>query len=275
MILDRNLEDIEINLLLEGIFQHYGYDFRSFAMGTLRARIRKRMSAEGVRTVSAFQDRVLHDTACLQRCLMALSISATGFFQDVEFYRSFRQIVAPLLRELPFVRFWHAGCASGEEVYSMAILLSEESLMPRCRVYATDVNADLLGMARAGSYSLAHMRENTSNYLKSGGAGCFSDYYTATQDWARFAASLRERTVFAAHDLAVDRPFNEFDVVLCRNVTRYFNDTLRHRVLGVLHESLRVGGYLCLGAEESLEGFDRETHYREVEATRHIFRRES
>jgi chemotaxis protein methyltransferase CheR len=275
MFLDRNLEDIEITLLLEGVFQHYGYDLRSFAMGSLRARIRARMSAEGVRTVSAFQDRVLHDPACLQRLLVALSINATGFFRDIEFYRSFREIVAPLVKELPFARLWHAGCSSGEEVYSMGILLIEEELMPRCRIYATDVNPDLLAHARIGAYPLSLMRENTANYIKSGGAGCFSDYYTATNDTARFSSSLREHTVFAAHNLATDRAFNEFDVVICRNVTQYFNDAVRHRILGILHESLRVGGILCLGPEESLEGFDRATDYREIEETRCIFRRES
>src|SRR5512132_3148531 len=174
-----DLELIEIQLLTEGIYRHYGFDFRDYSLPSLRRRIWKRVYAEGLSTISGLQEKVLHDASCMERLLLDLSINTTAMFRDPTFYLAFRQKVVPMLRTYPFVRIWHAGCSTGEEVYSMAILLEEEGLYDRCRIYATDINDVVLTRAREGIYALDRMQEYTQNYLKAGGRRSFSEYYTA------------------------------------------------------------------------------------------------
>src|SRR5216683_992718 len=186
-----DLEAIEIKLLAEGIYQHYGFDFRDYSQPSLKRRIWKRIYAEGLSTVSGLLEKVLHDPACMERLLLDLSVNTTAMFRDPTFYLAFRQKVVPLLRTYPFVRIWHAGCSTGEEVYSMAILLYEEGIYDRCRIYATDLNEAVLAQAKAGIFPLAAMKDNTSNYIKAGGKGCFSDYYTANYDHVIFLPELR------------------------------------------------------------------------------------
>src|SRR5438128_280798 len=198
------LETLEIKLLAEGIYEHYGFDFRDYSMPSLKRRIWKRIYAEGLSTISGLQEKVLHEPASMERLLLDLSINTTAMFRDPSFYAAFRQKVVPHLRTYPFVRIWHAGCSTGEEVYSMAILLQEEGLYDRCRIYATDINEAVLQRAKEGIFPLSSMQENTSNYIAAGGHGTFSDYYIAKYDYTIFRPSLRENVVFARHTLVTD-----------------------------------------------------------------------
>ena len=193
---DPELERIEIELLLEAIFRHYGFDFRSYAYASIRRRLWRRIEAEGLTTISSLQDQVLHQPALMERLLLDLSINVTAMFRDPSFYLSFREKVVPLLRTYPFIRIWHAGCSTGEEVYSMAILLEEEGLYQRSRIYATDINEVVVHRARAGIFPLERMQEYTENYIRAGGTRSFSEYYTAKYDGALFSPALQRNVVF-------------------------------------------------------------------------------
>lgn len=267
------LEEIEIQLLLEGVFRHYGFDFRDYAPASLKRRIRRGIQEENLRTVSGFQEKVLHDPACMERFLLALSINVTAMFRDPGFYLAFREKVAPLLRTYPFVRIWHAGCSTGEEVYSMAILLQEEGLYNRTRIYATDMNEVVLKKAKDGIFPLGAMREYTQNYLKAGGARSFSEYYTARYEHAIFQPSLQKNIVWSQHNLATDSSFNEFNVVVCRNVMIYFNKSLQERVHRLLYESLILFGVLGLGSKESIRFTPCETRYEELDRREKLYRK--
>ncbi len=268
-----DLEALEHRLLLEGVFQCYGYDFRNYAQASLRRRIRGRMGPEGVATVSDLLAKVLHDPECMERLLLALTIHVPSMFRDPGFYRAFREKVVPVLRTYPFTRIWHAGCSSGEEVYSMAILLEEEGLLSRCRIYATDMSEAVLRVAKAGVFPLAGMQGNTANYIRAGGTRSFSEYYTAQHDLALFRPSLRETMVFAEHNLVTDGSFNEFHAILCRNVTIYFDRTLQERVHRLFYDSLCPLGVLALGRMESLRFTPAETRYEAVDAGEQIHRK--
>jgi chemotaxis protein methyltransferase CheR len=267
------LEKIEIELLLEAVYRHYGFDFRAYAFASLRRRIWKRIQAERLTTVSALQDRILHDPAAMERFLLNLSINVTSMFRDPSFYKAFRTEVVPLLRTYPFIRVWHAGCSTGEEVYSMAILFMEEGIYDRVRMYATDINDTVLQQARDGIFPLEKMQEYTQNYLRAGGARSFSEYYTAAYDGALFSPALRERVVFAQHNLVDDRSFAEFNVILCRNVMIYFDRALQNRVHKLFYESLPTYGILALGSKESLRFSDYEDRYEELNSREKIYRK--
>jgi chemotaxis protein methyltransferase CheR len=270
---DEQLEDIEIGLLLEGVFRYYGADFRDYAPASLKRRIRECVQREGVETVSNLQAKILHDTACLERFLHTLSINVTAMFRDPGFYLAFRTKVVPLLRTYPFVRIWHAGCSTGEEVYSMAILLQEEGLYPRCRIYATDMNPAVLRKARDGIFPLASMQEYTINYMSAGGKSFFSDYYTAQYGHVMFNPSLKANLLFSEHNLVTDSSFNEFHVILCRNVMIYFNKTLQKRVHNLIYESLVVFGIFGVGNKESLRFTPREANYDELDSENRLYRK--
>lgn len=267
------LERIEIELLLEGVYRHWGYDFRAYAYASLRRRIWKRVRAEGLETVSALQTAVLHDSAVLDRLLMDLSVNVTAMFRDPGFYAAFREKVVPLLRTYPFIRLWHAGCSTGEEVYSMAILLQEEGLYERARIYATDINERVLQSARAGIFPLEKMQEYTQNYLRAGGTRSFSEYYTAAYDGALFHPALTHNVVFAQHNLVTDRSFSEFNVILCRNVMIYFDRSLQARVHRLFDESLPMYGLLALGSKESLRTTELEDRYEALDVKEKIYRK--
>jgi chemotaxis protein methyltransferase CheR len=267
------LERLEIELLLDAIFRHYGHDFRSYAFSSLRRRFRKRLEAEGVETFSALQDRVLHDPAAMERLLRDMSVNVTGMFRDPSFFLALRQQVVPILRTYPFVRIWHAGCATGEEVYALAMMLEEEGLYERARIYATDMNSDALDKAKAGIFPLARMREYTSNYLQAGGTRSFSEYYTANYEAALFDARLRRNVLFAQHNLATDTSFSEFNLILCRNVLIYFDRKLKERVYKLFADSLASLGIVCLGRRESMRFTSAETEYEEFDAKERIYRR--
>jgi chemotaxis protein methyltransferase CheR len=269
----KDLETLEITLLLEAIYQRYGFDFRDYARASLRRRVWKRANAEGTRTVSALIEKVLHDSGCMERFLLDLSINVTAMFRDPTFFLALREKVVPLLRTYPWIRIWDAGCSSGEEVYSLAILLHEEGVLDKCRIYATDMNEVVLNHARAGIFPLSTMQENTSNYLKAGGTGSFSQYYTAKYDSAIFRPELRSNIIFAQHNLATDASFNEFNLIICRNVLIYFNNDLQQRVQRLFHQSLEMFGILGLGRKESLRYNEIEESFEPIDETEKIYRR--
>ena len=270
---NKELERVEIELLLEGIFRQYGFDFRSYAYSSLKRRLWKRIHGEGLRTVSALQDRVLHDAGMMEKLLLDLSINVTAMYRDPSFYLAFRTQVIPLLRTYPFIRIWHAGCSTGEEVYSMAILLEEEGLYDRARLYATDINEVVLQRAKSGIFPLEKMQEYTQNYLAAGGKRSFSEYYTAMYDGALFNASLMRNVVFSQHNLVTDGSFAEFNVILCRNVMIYFDRDLQNRVHELFFQSLPVYGVLALGHKESLRFSRYEHSYEALDSREKIFRR--
>ena len=267
------LEDVEIGLLLEGVFRHYGYDFREYAPSSLRRRLRHLMLNEGLTSISDLTERVLHDPDWLDRLLAAFSINVSAMFRDPSFYRVFREKLVPILRTYPFVRIWHAGCSTGEEVYSTAILLHEAGLYDRCRIYATDINETVLRKARDGIFPLTAMKAYTANYIQAGGTTAFSEYYTAQYDNAIFRPWLKRNVVFAQHNLAMDTSFNELHVIVCRNVMIYFNRALQSRVLDLFSASLVRLGFLCLGNKESLKGTSGEAAYDVLDADERIYRK--
>ncbi|HEX8245640.1 MAG TPA: protein-glutamate O-methyltransferase CheR [Longimicrobium sp.] len=267
------LERVEIQVLLEAVFRHYGFDFRSYAYSSLKRRLWKRIADEGLATVSQLQDRILHDVDAMERLLLDLSINVTAMFRDPGFYAAFRSRVVPLLRTYPFIRIWHAGCSTGEEVYSMAILLQEEGLYERTRIYATDINEVVLHRARAGIFPLEKMQEYTENYIRAGGTRSFSEYYTAMYDGALFNTTLTRNVVFSQHNLVTDGSFAEFHVILCRNVMIYFDRELQNRVHDLFYASLVQLGILCLGNKETLRFTTYEDRYEPLDLKEKIYRR--
>jgi chemotaxis protein methyltransferase CheR len=268
-----DVDEIELALLLEGVFRRYGFDFREYAPASLRRRVSRRVQAEGLSTISALQDKLLHDPACMERLLLDLSINVTAMFRDPSFYATLREKVVPLLRTYPFTRIWVAGCSTGEEVYSLAILLLEAGLYDRTRIYATDINESVLDRARAGVFPLDKMREYTQNYIKAGGERAFSEYYLAKYDGAQFQRSLVENVVFAQHNLVSDRSFNEFNLIVCRNVMIYFDRALQDRVHRLFYESLVTFGVLALGAKESIRFSPFEDRYEDLDANERVYKK--
>jgi chemotaxis protein methyltransferase CheR len=267
------LEQIELQLLLEGVYRHYGFDFREYAPASLKRRVWRRVHAEGESTISGLLERVLHDPASMERLLLDLSINVTAMFRDPSFYLAFREKVVPVLRTYPFTRIWVAGCSTGEEVYSLAIVLTEEGLYERTRIYATDINETVLELARAGVFPLEKMQEYTENYIRSGGKRSFSEYYLARYEGALFDRALRENVVWAPHNLVQDRAFNTFNAVLCRNVMIYFDRALQNRVHELFYESLDRFGILALGHKESIRFTGFEQAYEELDANERLFRK--
>jgi chemotaxis protein methyltransferase CheR len=268
-----DLERIEIELLLEGVFRHYGFDFRAYAYASIRRRLWKRIEEEGLASVSALQERVLHEPEMMEKLLLDLSINVTAMFRDPSFYVAFRQHVVPMLRTYPFIRIWHAGCSTGEEVYSMAMLLREEGLYDRSRIYATDINEVVLKRAKAGIFPLERMQEYTDNYMRAGGKKSFSEYYTAKYGGALFDQSLTKNVVFSQHNLVTDRSFSEFNVILCRNVLIYFDKTLQSKVHSLFYDSLAMFGVLVLGSKETPRFMAHEECYEQIAPPEKIFRK--
>jgi chemotaxis protein methyltransferase CheR len=268
-----DLERIEVQVLLEAIYQHYGFDFRGYALGSLKRRLWRRAYAEKVETMSALQDRVLHDPAVMERLLLDLSINVTSMFRDPTFFSALREKVVPLLRTYPYVRIWNAGCSTGEETFSLAILLREEGLYERTRIYATDINEKVLDRARDGAFPIEKMRLYTENYIRAGGTESFSSYYTSDGGTARFNSDLLDQVVFAQHNLVSDAPFNEFNVIVCRNVMIYFGKKLQDRVHELFYESLDPFGILALGHKESIKFTRYEDRYEALEQTEKLYRK--
>jgi chemotaxis protein methyltransferase CheR len=270
---DPELERLEIELLLEAVHRRYGFDFREYAQASLKRRLYRRMDAEGLESISQLQHKLLHEPQTMERLLLDLSINVTSMFRDPTFYLAFRTKVVPTLHTYPFTRIWCAGCSTGEEVYSLAILLQEEGLYDRTRIYATDINENVLATAREGVFPLDTMQQYTQNYVRAGGTRDFSEYYVAAYGGARFSRSLVENVVFAQHNLAMDRGFNEFNVILCRNVMIYFDRTLQDRVHELFYESLERFGILALGHKESMTFTRFGDRYEELDGDERIYRK--
>ena len=270
---DPELETLEIDLLLGAVARRYGYDFRGYAPASLRRRIRWAVDHEDLDSISELQARVLHDPGALRRFIARLSVHVTGMFRDPRFYRALQEEVFPILRTYTFTRIWHAGCSSGEEVYSLAILLKEAGLYDRCRIYATDISEELLTRAKRGIYPIAGMRDHTQRYLAAGGSEDFSRYYVADAEQAVMSRDLKKNVVFSQHNLVSDGPFNTFHLILCRNVLIYFSRELRERVHNLLYDSLVRRGILALGLRESIRFTPRASEFDITNEAMRIYRR--
>ena len=268
-----SIEELEVDLLLEAVYRVGGFDFRNYARASLWRRIQNRLRAEKVDTVTRLLDKIVHDASCMDRFVRGLSVNVSAMFRDPGFFQALRAQVFPLLRTWPYIRVWQAGCATGEEVYSLAIMLAEEALIGRCRIYATDMDESVLDKAREGIYPLEPIQKYTQNYIRAGGTRSFSEYYTAAYGNAIFRPALRDQVVFARHNLVTDGSFNEFNLVLCRNVMIYFNRALQERVHHLLYDSLAHFGVLGLGAKEMLSLMPLRDRYEELDAPHRLYRR--
>lgn len=270
---DNLLKDKNVRSLLTKIVDRYGYDFTDYSAASLRRRLSLIVNSEHLGNIGELENLLLSDPKVFQRFVHQLSVNVTSMFRDPSFYLTFRKQVIPLLATYPFIRVWHAGCATGEEVYSMAILLEEEGLYDRARIYATDMDSVSIQKAKQGIFPLASMREYSSNYLAAGGKESLSKYYTADQEHALFRSHLKRNMVFAQHNLVCDGSFNEFHVVLCRNVMIYFNSELRDKVLSLLHDSLVRFGILGLGSKESIRFSSVQACYDQISDSEKLYKR--
>jgi chemotaxis protein methyltransferase CheR len=265
--------DIEIGLLVQAVYLRYGHDFRDYAQASLKRRVLQAQQRMGVASVSALQERVLHDARQFAELLQYLTVPVSEMFRDPAYFLALRRHVVPVLRTYPSLKVWVAGCSTGEEPYSLAILLLEEGLLERTILYATDINHASLEKARKGIFALDNMQAFTRNYQRAGGLRSFSDYYTAAYGGAVFDKSLRERITFADHSLATDAVFSETHLVSCRNVLIYFNRALQDRALGLFHESLVHRGYLGLGSRETIDFSGYAARFEPVSRPERIYRR--
>jgi chemotaxis protein methyltransferase CheR len=246
------MEALETKLLLEAMAEAYGTDFRAYAPQSMQRRLRAARELLGCATLSALQERVLHDRTAFEAVLPQLTVQVSAMFRDPHFFRSLREDVLPYLGTWPSLKVWVAGCADGEELYSLVILFREAGLEQRTLFYATDISAAALARAEAGIYPADKLSAFSRNYHEAGGTGSLSDYYTAAYGWAKFDSSLRQRVVFADHSLATDAVFTEAHLVTCRNVLIYFQPELQERAIGLFADSLVHGGFLGLGSHETL-----------------------
>lgn len=268
-----DLSNEQLDKILTVVDRRFGYDFRGYARASIRRRVHGFMSRSGILTTEALEYQLLNDETCFPRFLQYISVHVTEMFRDPGFYKMMRAEVIPQLASYPFIKIWHAGCSTGEEVYSMAILLQEEGLLERTKLYATDINAYVLGKAKQGIFPLRYMQEYTRNYRNSGGKEVFSGYYTAKYDNVVFDASLKKNMVFAMHNLTSDGSFNEFNLIFCRNVLIYFDRAFQQRCVRLFQQSLCLLGYLALGTKESLAYNDDGQHFEALDTRWKIYRR--
>jgi chemotaxis protein methyltransferase CheR len=270
---DVNIEELEIRLLLEAIYSLYGYDFRQYSKASMRRRILHRLGLSGLNTITDMTSKVLRDRQFFVSLLNDMTVNVTEMFRDPQFYRRFREEVVPVLKTFPFIKIWHAGCSTGEEIYSMAVLLEEEGLYERTMMYATDIDKNVLATAKKGIYSISAIKQYGDNYIQAGGKSSLSDYYTCKYESVIMDQRLKRNIVFADHDLATDQVFGEMNVIVCRNVLIYFDRQLQERVFNLFRDSLDLGGFLCLGTKESLKFADGDHDFEAVDAEMKIFRR--
>ncbi len=260
-------------MLLEAVFRQYGYDFRDYAYSSLNRRISYFAQRLNIATISELQGKILYEPKLMEGLVNTLSITVTEMFRDPSFFEVFRKKIIPYLKEIPHIRIWHAGCSSGEEVYSMAILLHEEGLYEKSIIYATDINEKVLKEAKEGKVPLKKMQQYTKNYIEAGGIKEFSKYYCANEKCAIFHSFLQKNIVFAHHNLVTDQSFNEFHMIICRNVIIYFNEQLKERVFQLFYESLTEDGYLGLGSKESLICSSYTDQFQEVDVQNKLFKK--
>jgi chemotaxis protein methyltransferase CheR len=266
-----DIQQIEINLLLEAIYQRYGYDFRQYNQASIKRRLLHHLAKTEFQTMSDLIPAILYDQATFKSLIFDLSVTVTEMFRDPWFFLALRQKVLPFLKTFPFINVWQAGCATGEEVYSLAILLQEEGLYDRTRIYATDFNDVALEKAKARIYPLERIKEYSTSYQKAGGQKSLADYYQARYQSTILHASLQDNITFANHNLATDGVFAEMHLILCRNVLIYFDRTLQNRVLSTFRDSLRYNGFLCLGSKETVQFSNIQEDFVEFAAKEKIY----
>ncbi|HUR39869.1 MAG TPA: protein-glutamate O-methyltransferase CheR [Verrucomicrobiae bacterium] len=268
----QDLEDLEIDLLLEALDRRYGYDFRRYARASLRRRLKQFIERERLRSIADLVPAALREPGFLDRLVNGISVSVTEPFREPVCLAAVRQHVFPWLQSHAYCKIWHAGCSSGEEVYSLAILLDEAGMLDRVQVYGTDINTDALAVARAAIYPLEAMRRAEENYERAGGQRKLSDYYVAQYGRAKLSARLARNLVFSQHNLATDAAFGEMQFILCRNVLIYFNRELQARVFKLFSGSLARRGFLALGAKESMGTEDAKQRFETIDSAARLFR---
>jgi chemotaxis protein methyltransferase CheR len=248
----KETEDIEVRLFIDAIFKRYGYDFNEYAWPSLKRRVLQRLQDSGLGCIADMIPQVLHNEKFFELFLKDMSVTVTEMFRDPYVFKSIRENIIPKLKTYPHVNIWHAGCATGEEVYSIAILLHEEGFLDKCHIYATDFNNQSLSIAEKGIYEMSDFRSNTTNYIASGGKSSFSDYYAADYNSVKINDALKKNITFSHHNLIQDQVFAEVNIILCRNVMIYFKPELQNRCLDIFKQSLAPRGFLVLGDKESL-----------------------
>ncbi|MFC0472085.1 CheR family methyltransferase [Halalkalibacter kiskunsagensis] len=260
-------------MLLEAIYRYYGYDFREYAFPFIQRRVFHRVRKEKLTSISALQEKILRDPVVMQHLFSDFSINVTEMFRDPPFFKALRTKVFPALKDRKDIKIWHVGSSTGEEVYSMAILLHEEGIYNIAKIYATDIDSNNLEKAKQGIFSIDGMQRYTQNYFESGGKTAFSEYYKALGEQVVFQSFLKENVVFAQHNLVMDHSFNEFDIIICRNVLIYFNKNLQNKVHQLMYESLRVNGFLGLGKREGIRFTSYGNCYEEFDSTEKLYRK--
>ncbi len=275
MSADLNLNDEQIEIILSDLIEHYGYDFTNYSAASLKRRIQRLLTMDKIVSFAEFRHRIQHDAEYFKRFVEQITVNVTEMFRDAHFYRALREHVIPELATRPLIRIWHAGCSTGEEVYSMAILLQEANLLHKSLLYATDINPAVLEKVRLGMFPMSQMKQYSENYIHSGGRNDFSKYYIAQYDTAKFDESFKSRIILATHNLVSDTSFNEFQLILCRNVMIYFDKDLQDRALELFDNSLEKLGYLCLGSKETLKFSSVMSRYKQLENKEKIWRKVS
>ncbi|WP_105615269.1 CheR family methyltransferase [Vallitalea okinawensis] len=266
-------EEIEVKLFIEGMYLKHGYDFRDYSWSHMKRRIKNKLLMSNLNSISEMQHKMLTDDAYFKSLLPEFSINVTEMYRDPEFFDYVRKEIIPLLKTYPKIKIWHAGCSTGEEVYSMAIMLQEEGVYDRCQIYATDFNEKILEKAKEGIYPLEVVKDYTSNYIQAGGKVNFADYYTAKYDAIIMHQSLKKNIIFACHNVVTDQVFGEMNMIICRNVMIYFNNELQNRVIKLFNESLCKGGILCLGSKETLKTNEAQGYFEVYEAKQKVYRK--
>lgn len=268
-----DIENIEVMLLLDAVYLKYGYNFKNYTKNHIKRRIKRRMGLDNLTSISHMTEKLLRDKQFFEQLLADLSINTTEMFRFPTFYSAIRNEIIPVLRTYPSIKIWHAGCSTGEEVFSMGILLQEEGLLERTQIYATDMNPRVLEVAKEGIYSAKNVKLWTENYQHSGGKNSFSDYYIAKYDKVVFDSNLIKHVIFSEHNLVTDGSFVEAHLVICRNVLIYFDNTLQNHALELFHESMVPGGFLGLGSKENLKFDGIQKKFEMISSTDKVFKK--
>ena len=259
------INDNELEILINEVYENYGYDFSGYSMASFKRRVDRIYQMDGFNNFQSFLEKATNDADYFSRMIEEITVNITEMFRDPHFYKTLQTEILPVLATKPFIRIWHAGCSTGEEVYSMAILLKEANLLGKSLLYATDISPMVLDVAREGVFPLRMMKQYSENYMASGGKKDFSHYYTANYGFAKFSEDLSSKMVFSQHNLVSDRSFNEFDLILCRNVLIYFDKDLQERALHLFDDSLSNLGYLALGTKETIKFTSMQKRYKQLE----------
>ena len=268
-----SIQDEELQLLLNDMIDRYGYDFTGYSEASLKRRIEHFMVKDHITDVSRLRSLIIKNPDYFRHLVEEITVNVTEMLRDPPFYKAIREEVLPALATYPFIRIWHAGCSTGEEVYSMAILLKEAGILHKSRLYATDINPHVIEKAKSGIFPASQMRKYSENYIQSGGNSDFSAYYSSNYNLAKFDESLSEKMIFATHNLVADSSFNEFQLILCRNTLIYFNKKLQSRVLELFDHSLDMLGFLGLGTKESLRFSGIESKFKQIIPGQKIWRK--